>query len=177
MASESEVIQKLRYQVDNYDEQQELLQGLKQSSNNVASNPHHHVQLCAPDTNKTTVNAYSITLCREHGITDFPQLLSSFFKQANWEPDVCSYDVGLNLRYLYLLCWQIRSFLITHVESPMTVKRLDQNKQIFFAQPIPGEMKVHGMTVSLSKDGQDQVFSLPGCLASSQLPTVTRPMV
>jgi len=102
MAAESEVIRKLHYQVDNYDEQQELLQGSKQLSKEMASDPYQHVQLCSPDTNKTTISAYNITLHQEHGITDFLESLSSFFKRKNWEPDVYSYNVSLNLRCLPL---------------------------------------------------------------------------
>jgi len=102
MAAESEVIRKLRYQVDNYDEQQELLQGSKQLFKEMASGPHQHVQLCSPDTNKTTISVYNITLYQEHGITDFLESLSSFFKRNNWEPDVHSYDVSSFLRYLSL---------------------------------------------------------------------------
>ena len=53
----------------------------------------------------------------------------------------------------------------------MTVKKLDLSKQICFAQQIAGEMKVYDMTVSLFKDGQNQVYSLQGCLASFQFPS------
>ena len=85
MATESEVIQKLRYQVDNYDEQQELLLSSDQLSKEIASDPHQHVQLCSPATNQTTTDAYNITLHREHGITDFLESLSLFFQKNNWE--------------------------------------------------------------------------------------------
>ena len=54
MATESEVVQKIRYQVDSYDEQQE--QGSKELSQVVPS--FQHVKLCAPDTNCTTIAAY-----------------------------------------------------------------------------------------------------------------------
>jgi hypothetical protein len=94
MAAESEVIRKLRYQVDNYDEQQELLLGSDQLSKRMAPNPHQHVQLCSPDANQTTISAYNTSLHREHGITDFPKSLSSFFKRNNWEVDIYSYDVS-----------------------------------------------------------------------------------
>jgi hypothetical protein len=57
----------------------------------------------------------------------------------------------------------------------MTVKRLDLKKQTYFVPQIIGKKKAHGMTVSLFRDSKDQVFSLPGCLASSQLPTMTKP--
>jgi hypothetical protein len=60
MATESEVIQKIHYQVDNYDEQQESLQGSELFK--VESNPQQHVKLCAPDKNSTTIAAYSLTL-------------------------------------------------------------------------------------------------------------------
>jgi len=59
----------------------------------------------------------------------------------------------------------------------MTVRRLDPNKQICFAQQIVGGEKVHAMTMSLFRDSKDQVLSLPRFSASSQLPTVTKLMV
>jgi len=102
MAAESEVIRKLRYQVDNYDEQQELLSGSDQLSKKMTLDPHQHIQLCSPDTNQTTISAYNTTLCQKHGITDFPKSLSSFFERANWEVDVYSCDVGLSLWYMSL---------------------------------------------------------------------------
>ena len=94
MATESEVIRKLHYQVDNYDEQQESPQGSELSK--VESNPPQHVKLCAPDKNWTSVAAYSITLHQRHGITDVLESLSSFFKQNNLNSDVYSYKVGLS---------------------------------------------------------------------------------
>lgn len=97
MATEAEVIRKLRYQVDNFDEQQELCEGSGEFSKRVAPDPNHRVQLCAPDTNKTTISAYGVTLHREHGITDFLESLSLFFKRGGLEPDVYSYKVCLNL--------------------------------------------------------------------------------
>jgi hypothetical protein len=99
MAAESEVIQKLRYQVDNYDEQQELLQSSERLSR-TASDSHQHVQLCSPDTNQTTMSAYNLTLQLEHGITDFSESLSWLFKRSSWEADIYSYKVGLNVWYL-----------------------------------------------------------------------------
>ena len=54
----------------------------------------------------------------------------------------------------------------------MTVKRVDPKKQIFFIQQAAGEEKAHDMTVSLSRDGQNQVYSLPGCLVFFQFPTM-----
>jgi hypothetical protein len=57
----------------------------------------------------------------------------------------------------------------------MTARRMDLNKQIFFVPQAAGGKKVHGMTVSLSRDGQDQVFSLLGFLASSQSLTMAKP--
>ena len=57
----------------------------------------------------------------------------------------------------------------------MTVRRMDLNKQIFFVQQGAGGKKVHGMTVSLFRGGQDQVLFLPRYLASSQFPTMTKP--
>ena len=97
MATESEVIRKLRYQVDNFDEQQELLKGTVGFSMNKASDPHHHIQLCAPDTTRTTISAYGVTLHQEHGIADFLESLSLFFQRCNLESDVYSYKVCFNL--------------------------------------------------------------------------------
>ena len=97
MATESEVIRKLRYQVDNFDEQQELQEGSGGNSKKMAPDINHHVQLCAPDTNRTTISAYCVTLQQEHGITDFLKSLSSFFKSGNLESDVYSYMVCLEL--------------------------------------------------------------------------------
>ena len=91
MAAESEVIQKLRYQVDNYDEQQELLQSSGGLSEKINPNLQQRVQLCSPDANCTTTNAYSVTLHWAHGIMGFLELLSSFFKRSSMESDVSSY--------------------------------------------------------------------------------------
>ena len=98
MATELEVIRKLRYQVDNYDEQQELLQGSEELSGKMGSNPQQHIQLCSPDTNRTTISAYSATIHQEHGITDFLESLSLFFERNSLESDVYSYKVSVNLR-------------------------------------------------------------------------------
>lgn len=92
MATESEVIQKIRYQVDNYDEQQEGSGELSQ----VEPGFQYHVRLCAPDKNCTTIAGYSITLFRRHGITNIPESLISYFKQNNLSPDIDSYKVCLN---------------------------------------------------------------------------------
>lgn len=94
MGTESEVIQKLRYQVDNYDEQQELLQG-SEGLSEVDSYSQQHVKLCSPNTNRTTISAYSVTLQLEHGITDFLGSLSQFFERNNLESDIYSCKVGL----------------------------------------------------------------------------------
>jgi hypothetical protein len=96
MATESEVIRKIRYQVDNYDEQQEFLQGSELSK--VESSPQQHVKLCAPDRNSTTIAAYCLILHRRHGITDIPESLSSFFKQNDLNSEVGSCKVGLKLK-------------------------------------------------------------------------------
>ena len=95
MATESEVIWKIHYQVDSYDEQQEFSQGSEELSK-LESNPQQHVKLCAPDKTHTTIAAYSITLHQRHGITDVLESLSSFFKQNNLSLDVDSYKVGLS---------------------------------------------------------------------------------
>jgi len=97
MATEAEVIRKLRYQVDNFDEQQELLEGSGGVSKGINPDPNHCVQLCAPETIKTTIGTYDVTLHWEHGITGFLESLSLFFKMAGLEPDVYSYKVSLNL--------------------------------------------------------------------------------
>jgi hypothetical protein len=102
MAAESEVIQKLRYQVDNYDEQRKLLQDSEKSSEEMASDSHQHIQLCSPDRNRTTISAYSITLHQEHGITDFLESLSSLFKRSNWNSDIYSSEVSFDLRFIFL---------------------------------------------------------------------------
>jgi len=102
MAAESEVIRKLRYQVDNYDEQQELLSSSDQLSKKITPNPYQHIQLCSPDTSGTTISAYNTTLCQKHGITDFLKSLSLFFERINWEVDVYSCDVGLSFWYISL---------------------------------------------------------------------------
>jgi hypothetical protein len=100
MAAESEVIQKLHYQVDNYDEQQKLLQSSEGLSKKMASDPHQHVQLCSPDTNRTIISAYNLTLQQEHGITNFLESFSPFSKRNNWESDTYSYKVGFNVNCL-----------------------------------------------------------------------------
>ena len=173
MATESEVIQKLRYQVDNYDEWQELLRDSEEVPRKSHSNPQHHAWLCSPETNCATINAYNITLQWEHGITDFLGSLSSFLKRNNLDSDVGSYKVGLNLKHFSSHAKQVRSHLITHVELSMTARRLDPNKWIFSVQQTPGKMKAHDMTMSLFRDSQGQVFSLPRCSASFQSPTPT----
>ena len=163
MAAESEVIQK-------------LLQSSGGLSEKINPNLQQCVRLCSPDANCTTINAYSVTIHWAHGIMGFLELLSSFFKRSSMESDVSSYKVSLNLGHLFWYTNKRRLYLITHVESPMTAKRLDQNKQIFSVQQTAGKKKAHGMTVSLFRDPQDQVFSLPRCLASSQFPTMTKPI-
>lgn len=95
MAAESEVIRKFCYLVDNYDEQQELLQSSEGLSEKMDSNPQQHIKLCSPDTNCTTVNAYSVTLHKEHGIANFLESLSLFFKRNNLESNVSFYKVYL----------------------------------------------------------------------------------
>jgi len=101
MATESEVIQKLRYQVDNYDEQQGLLQGSEEFSK-MASDSYQHILLCSPNTNQTTISAYNVSIHREHGITGFIESLSSFLKRNNLESDLHPYNVGLSLRCSHL---------------------------------------------------------------------------
>ena len=96
MGTESEIIRKIRYQVDYYDEQHGVLPKRKDS------NPQQHIQLCSPNTNRTTISAYSVTLQQEHGITDFLESLSLFFERNNQETDVYSYKVGLSLRCGFL---------------------------------------------------------------------------
>ena len=98
MATELEVIRKLCYQVDNYDEQQELLQSSEELSGKMGSNPQQHIQLCSPDTNCTTISAYIVTIHQEHGITDFLGSLSLFFERNSLESDVYSYKVSVSLR-------------------------------------------------------------------------------
>jgi hypothetical protein len=71
MGTESEVIRKLRYQVDNWDEQQELLKDPQRLSKMIDPSSHQHVQLCSPETNCTTIRAYKITIHQEHGIATF----------------------------------------------------------------------------------------------------------
>jgi hypothetical protein len=111
MDSESEVIRKLRYQVDNWDEEQEHLKGPERSSNRMDPSLHQHVQLCSPDTNCITISAYSVTIYQEHGITDFLGPLSFFFKRHNLNPDVQSYKVGLILSDLsHMLTKQITPY-------------------------------------------------------------------
>ena len=102
------MIRKLRYQVDNFDEQQEHLEGSRGLSKKMAPDPNQHVQLCAPDANRTTISAYNVTLHREHDIADFLGSLSLFFKRSGLEPDVYSYKVCLDLGIcLYMLTEQI----------------------------------------------------------------------
>ena len=67
----------------------------------------------------------------------FLKLLSSFFKRSSMESDVSSYKVSLNLGHLFWYTNKKRLYLITHVKSPMTAKRLDQNKQIFSIDQLP----------------------------------------
>ena len=98
MGTELEVIRKLQYQVDNYDEQQGLLQG-SEGSPEKDSSPQQHVQLCSPNTNRTTISAYSVTLQQEHGIANFLESLSLFLEKNNLESDVHSYKVGSSLRF------------------------------------------------------------------------------
>ena len=71
MAAESKVIQKLHYQVDNYDEQQEVLQSSEKLSEEMEPNSQKHVQLYSPNTNYTTIATYGVTFQREHGIMTF----------------------------------------------------------------------------------------------------------
>ena len=96
MEAESEVVQKLRYQVDNWDEQQELLKSPEVPLERMNAIHHHHVQLCSPFTHHPTISAYSVTLHQEHGIPDFLELLSLFLKRCNLDPDVHSYKVSLS---------------------------------------------------------------------------------
>ena len=102
MAAESEVIRKLRYQVDNWDEQQVLLQYSEGLSENIGSNPQQHIQLCSPDPQCTTPSAYHTTLHQEHGITDFLESLSLFLEKNSLEPDVHSYKVDLNNVFIFI---------------------------------------------------------------------------
>jgi hypothetical protein len=78
MKTKSEVIQKIHYQVDNWDDQQELLRGTGKPTEKKATTHHQHVQLCSPNSNQATISAYSVTLHREHGISDFLESLSLF---------------------------------------------------------------------------------------------------
>ena len=98
MEAESEVIQKLRYQVDNWDEQLELLETPEEPLEKMDATHHQHVQLCSPVTQHSTISAYSITLHQEHGITDFLESLSLFLERNNLDPDIHSYKVSLSLR-------------------------------------------------------------------------------
>lgn len=104
MATEAEVIQKLRYQVDSYDEQQEFLLGSNQLSKEVVLNSYQHIQLCAPEENATTISAYNITIHQEHGITNFLESLSSFSSKNNWETDVYSYKVCSKFEAFFPIC-------------------------------------------------------------------------
>ena len=102
MEAESEVIQKLRCQVDNWDEQQELLENPEEPLEKMDAT-HQHVQLCAPATLHSTISAYSVTLHQEHGITDFLESLSSFLERHSLDPDIHSYKVSLSLRLFFLI--------------------------------------------------------------------------
>jgi hypothetical protein len=95
MATESEMIWKIHYQVDNCDEQQEFLQGSEELPK-VEFNSQQHVKLCAPDKSSTTIAAYSIILYQRHGVTNVFESLSLFFKQNNLSADVDSYKVCLS---------------------------------------------------------------------------------
>ena len=173
MATESEVIQKIRYQVDNYDEQQEFSQGSELSQ--VEPELQQHIKLCAPNTSCTTIAAYSIILHQRHEITDVFEPLSSFLEQNHLSSDVNSYKVCLSSR-CFFICWLARLHLFHHAESLMTAKKLDQSVQIFSGWQTPGNMRALGMIVSLFKDGQSQVFSLLGYLAFSLFHFVAKPM-
>lgn len=94
MATEAEVIQKIRYQVDNYDELQELSQSPKLSEM-ATSNFHPQTQLCSPEANQTTLSAYNITLHQQHRITDFLESLSRFLEKNNQAPDSDLYEVSI----------------------------------------------------------------------------------
>ena len=96
MEAESEVIQKLRYQVDSWDEQQELLKSPEEPLGKMNAT-HQHVQLCSPFIHHPTISAYSVVLHQEHGISDFLESLSLFLKRHNLDPDVHSYKVSLSL--------------------------------------------------------------------------------
>lgn len=100
MATESEVIQKIRYQVDNYDEQQEFSQGSELSQ--VEPELQQHIKLCAPNTSCTTIAAYSIILHQRHEITDVFEPLSSFLEQNHLSSDVNSYKVCLSSRCFFI---------------------------------------------------------------------------
>jgi hypothetical protein len=95
METESEVIRKIRYQVDNYDEQQESLQG-SEDLYQEEPNLQQHTKLCAPDTNRTTIGIYSITLCQRHGITDLLESLPLFLENNNLSTEIDSYKVSLS---------------------------------------------------------------------------------
>ena len=97
MGAESKVVQKLRYQVDNWDEQQELLEKPEEPLEKMDTAQHQHVQLCSPFTHHPTISAYSVVLHREHGITDFLESFSLFLERHNLDPDIHSYKVSLSL--------------------------------------------------------------------------------
>lgn len=94
MATEAEVIQKIRYQIDNYDELQELSQNSKLPEV-ATSNPLPQTQLCSPEANRTTLSAYNITLHQQHEITGFLDSLSTFLGRNNWVPDTDFYEVSV----------------------------------------------------------------------------------
>jgi hypothetical protein len=106
MEVESEVIRKLRYQVDNWDDQQDLSNGLKSLSKRMGPGPHPHIWLCSPDARRTTISAYSITISREHGITDFLKSLSMFLEVNDLDSDLDSYEVWLT--FTIFLSWADR---------------------------------------------------------------------
>jgi hypothetical protein len=81
MEAESEVNQKLHYQVDNWDEHQELLKGPQRQSQKMDPILHQHAQLCSPYINCTSISAYSVTIHWEHGITDFLVSLSVVYSR------------------------------------------------------------------------------------------------
>ena len=94
MATEAEVIQKIRYQVDNHDRLQELSQS-PQLPEMATSNLHPHTQLCSPEGNQITLSAYNIILHQQHRITDFLDSLSTFLEKNNQAPDTDLYEVSV----------------------------------------------------------------------------------
>ena len=111
MATEAEVIQKIRYQVDNYDELQELSQSSKLSEMGT-SNLHPQTQLCSPEANQITLSAYNITLHQQHRITDFLDSLSTFLEKSNKPPDTDLYEVSV-------WDWLIFSFYTDETDNPL----------------------------------------------------------